>query len=65
MDGNTLSKLIKSDPETVGIPVILIASSDDNHFNQASISSADATLTSPINGSELNSYLAEFVPENN
>ncbi len=61
MDGDTLAKCIKSDPETVSIPVILISSARDsiNNFGNASV--ADASLSAPINSGQLRSYLQEFV----
>jgi chemosensory pili system protein ChpA (sensor histidine kinase/response regulator) len=66
MDGFDLTKNIRADPRTAGIPIVIISSrTADKHRNQAAQLGVNAFLGKPYQESELLQHIASFVGKPN
>jgi chemosensory pili system protein ChpA (sensor histidine kinase/response regulator) len=62
MDGFDLTKNVRADPRTAGIPIVIISSrTADKHRNQAAQLGVNAFLGKPYQESELLQHIATFV----
>jgi chemosensory pili system protein ChpA (sensor histidine kinase/response regulator) len=62
MDGFDLTKTVRGDPRTAGIPIVIISSrTADKHRNQAAQLGVNAFLGKPYQEAELLQHIASFV----
>ena len=62
MDGFDLTKNVRADPRTAGVPIVIISSrTADKHRNQAAQLGVNAFLGKPYQETELLQHIATFV----